>query len=641
MLVDKKEDASSQGGRPVSQSKGPGRQARSFEQLVPRMIAVQARLNPDRIALAMGSGTLTYAELELRASRLANYLRSLGAGPEVLVGLCVERSPQFVVAALAIMQCGAAYLPMDLAHPAERLHFIVRDAAVRLLVTQAAFADRFEGLDARIVALDAEKSAIEQQPAQPPELKPGIDSLAYVIYTSGSTGRPKGVEITHRNLSNLVSWHVGAFDLDSSARSTFQSGVGFDAAVWEIWPALTVGSALYVPDEMTRLSAEPLRDWLVENQITVSFVPTAIAEQLISLPWPVETALRFLLTGADTLHRYPSAGLPFAFVNNYGPTECTVVATSGVIAADRPRDGLPPMGFPIDNVRVHILDEQLREVRKGLPGEIYIGGEGVARGYRNRPDLTAERFVVDPFTAEGGRLYRTGDLGRILGSGEIAFLGRIDDQIKIRGYRIELNEINALLNAHPLVQASLVIAREDVPGDKRLIAYIVPVAGSQRDEQILREQIRRRLPDYMEPAAFVWMESLPLTPNGKVDRAALPRPSENGATEREFIAARTPVEEALGEIIREVLKVSRLSMDDDFFHLGAHSLLGAQVVARVRGVFGAELKLLDVFDAPTVAELSTKIEEALTRQLNAMTEAEVDAALAALNGAAGKGTDSH
>lgn len=643
MLIEKKRNLSSPGGHPVSPSpvNGPGRQARSFEDLVPRMIAAQARLNPDRVALVMGSERLTYAELELRASRLANYLRSLGAGPEVLVGLAVERSPQFVIAALAIMQCGAAYLPMDLAHPAERLRFIVRDAAVRLLVTQGNFADRFEGLDARIVALDTEKSAIDQQPIQSAEVKPGLDSLAYVIYTSGSTGRPKGVEITHRNLSNLVSWHVGAFDLDFSTRSTFQSGVGFDAAVWEIWPALTVGSALYLPDELTRLSAEPLRDWLVEHQISISFVPTALAEQLIALPWPAETSLRFLLTGADTLHRYPPPGLPFALVNNYGPTECTVVATSTVISADRPRDGLPPIGFPIDNVRIHILDEQLREVRQGLPGEIFIGGDGVARGYRNRPDLSAERFVLDPFSTTGGRLYRTGDLGRALASGEIAFLGRIDDQIKIRGYRIELNEINALLNEHPSVQASVVMAREDVPGDKRLVAYIVPVAGAARDEQSLRELIRQRLPDYMEPSAFVWMETLPLTPNGKIDRAALPRPSdENGSRSGAFIAPRTPVEEALAVIIRDVLKLPRVSVDDDFFHLGAHSLLGAQVVARVRDKFGTELKLLDVFDAPTVAELSVKIEQALTLQLNAMTEAEVDAALAALNGAAGKGTDS-
>jgi amino acid adenylation domain-containing protein len=530
---------------------------------------------------------------------------------------------------------------MDLAHPAERLRFIVKDAAVRLLVTQGNCADRFADLHARIVALEAERSAISQQPIQSPEVKQGIDSLAYVIYTSGSSGQPKGVEITHRNLSNLVSWHVGAFDLDSSARATFQAGVGFDAAVWEIWPSLTAGSALYLPDELTRLSAESLRDWLVDHQITISFVPTAIAEQLIALPWPPGSALRFLLTGADTLHRYPPAGLPFSLVNNYGPTECAVVATSAVIAADGPHDGLPPIGRPIDNVRIHILDEQLREVPKGVPGEIYIGGDGVARGYRNRPDLTAERFIADPFSTEGGRLYGTGDLGRTLANGEIAFLGRIDDQIKIRGYRIELNEINAVLNEHPAVQASVVIAREDVPGDKRLVAYIVPVAGSQRDEQSLRERIRQRLPDYMEPAAFVWMESLPLTPNGKVDRAALPRPSvESCLRGEDFIAPRTPVEKALAGIIMKVLKVPRLSVDDDFFHLGAHSLLGAQVVARVRDVFGTELKLLDVFDAPTVAELSRKIEQALTLQLNAMTEAEVDAALAALNEATGTGTDS-
>ena len=642
MLSNKERNVSAREDRPAlpTPAHGPSQRAPFSEQLVPRMIAAQARLHSDRIAVVMGSETLTYGELERRATQLGNYLRALGAGPEVLVGLCVERSPQFVVAALAIMQCGAAYLPMDSAHPADRLRFIVQDAAVRLLVTQGNLADRFEGLDARIVAVDTDKDAIDRQPVQSREVKPGIDSLAYVIYTSGSTGRPKGVEITHRNLSNLVFWHLDAFELDSSTRATFQSGVGFDAAVWEIWPTLAIGSALYLPDESTRLSPEPLRNWLVEHQITISFVPTAMAEQLIDLPWPAETALRFLLTGADTLHRYPPAALPFSLVNNYGPTECTVVATSTIIAPDQPRNGLPPIGFPIDNVRIHLLDEKLREVPTGVPGEIYIGGDGVARGYRNRPDLTAERFILDPFNTDGGRLYRTGDLGRTLASGEIAFLGRIDDQIKIRGYRIELGEINALLNEHPSVQASVVIAREDLPGDKRLVAYIVPVAGSHRDEESLREAIRQRLPDYMEPTAFVWMESLPLTPNGKIDRAALPRPSLESLREKEFIAPRTPVEEALAGIITEVLKVPRVSVDDDFFHLGAHSLLGAQIVARVRNVFGTELKLLDVFDAPTVAELSTKIESALTRQLNEMTEAEVDAALAALNGAAGKGTDS-
>ena len=643
MLIDNVSEIFLQGDDPFSQSPVniPEEEAGSSEKLVPRMIAAQARLNSERVALVTGSDKLTYGELGVRSTQLAHYLRSRGAGPEVLVGLCLERSPEFVIAALAIMKCGAAYLPMDSAHPAERLRFILKDAAVPLLVTQQNLSDRFVDSGVRIVALDTEQRAIARQPIQAPDVELEIDGLAYVIYTSGSTGQPKGVEITHRNLSNLISWHVGAFDLDSSARATFQAGVGFDAAVWEIWPYLTVGAALYLPDERTRLSAESLRDGLVRDQVTISFVPTAMAEQLITLPWPAESALRFLLTGADTLQRYPSPGLPFSLVNNYGPTECTVVATSAVIAAKRNADGLPSIGLPIDNVQIHIVDEQLREVPTGAPGEIYIGGAGVARGYRNRPDLTAERFTADPFSTKGGRWYRTGDLGRSLPNGEISFLGRKDDQIKIRGYRIELNEINAVLNEHHSVQASVVIAREDVPGDKRLVAYIVLAAGSKRDEKSLRELIRHRLPDYMEPAAFVWMESLPLTANGKVDRAALPLPNiEDSAGGRAFVAPRTPVEETLSGIIREVLGVSRVSVNDDFFHLGAHSLLGAQIIARVRSFFGTELKLLDVFDAPTVAELSIRIEESLTLKLASMTEAEVEAALTALSEPARTDTDS-
>jgi len=600
---------------------------------VPERIADQATLQPEKTALLMGSEELTYGEMERQASQLALHLQSLGAGPEVLVGLCLERSPEFVVASLAIMKCGAAYLPIDSAQPAERTRFIVKDAGVRLLVTRGKFRERFEDLGLTVVALDADKDAIDQQPVEMPQFGSQLDQLAYAIYTSGSTGKPKGVEITQRNLSNLVAWHVRAFGLNAFTRATFQAGVGFDAAVWEIWPALTVGASLYLPDESTRLSADALRDWLVAKRITISFVPTALAEQLIGSSWPAETALRFLLTGADTLQRYPVSGLPFALVNNYGPTECTVVTTSAVISSDGNRESLPSIGCPIDNVRVYLVDEHLREVADGVAGEIYIGGAGVARGYRNRPDLTVERFVADLFSAEGGWLYQTGDRARRLPNGEIAFLGRLDDQVKIRGYRIELNEINAVLNKHPSVQASVVMAREDLPGEKRLVAYIVPAAGNRQDEQSLRELIRQRLPDYMEPAAFVWMESLPLTPNGKVDRAALPLPSiENGAREGEFVAPRTPVEEALAGIITEVLKVPRVSVHDDFFHLGAHSLLGAQIIARVRGAFGAELKLLDVFDAPTVAELSVKIEEALTVQLNAMSEAEVATALAAFGG---------
>ena len=611
---------------------------------VPRLIASQAGQRRGKIAIGADADGLSYGDLENAATQLANHLWSLGVGPEMLVAICLERSPQFVVAALAIMKCGAAYLPLDPAHPAERLRFVAKDSGVRALITKKAFTDRFTNLGIKIVDLDAEKRDMRAL-YETPSVELEMDHLAYVIYTSGSTGEPKGVEVTHRNLSNLIAWHARAFALDETTRATFQAGVGFDAAVWEIWPHLAIGAAVHLPNESTRMSAEQLRDWLVAQRITISFVPTAIAEQLIALPWPQESALQFLLTGADTLHRYPPPDLPFTLVNNYGPTECTVVATSGVIHAEANREMLPSIGSPIDNVRVYISDDQLREVPTGAIGEILIGGAGVARGYRNRPELTAERFIADPFCGasfqlanlksqvenlrHSDRLYRTGDFGRRRSNGEIEFLGRSDDQIKIRGYRIELGEINSVLNQHPSIQASVVIAREDTPGEKRLVAYVVPANAGERDEQALRESIRLRLPDYMEPSAFVWMESLPLTPNGKIDRAALPTPSiqEN----KNFIEPRTPVEKTLAGIIREFLKAPRVSVDDDFFHLGAHSLLGAQIIARVRNVFGAELKLLDVFDAPTVAQLAVRIEEALTNQLSRMSEAEVDAALAALN----------
>ncbi|MGI9116003.1 MAG: hypothetical protein DLM52_06395 [Chthoniobacterales bacterium] len=596
-----------------------------FETPVPRIIRDQCQTRSQGVALVRGAERWSYGELENAATQLAHYLRSRGAGPEQVVALALERSPEFVAAALGVMKAGAAYLPMDPAHPDERLRFMLRDAGVRLLITKGSVAHRFAGVEVELVLLDDDRDAIKAQPTELAEVELRPDSLAYVVYTSGSTGEPKGVEVTHRSLSNLVSWHARAFDLDESDRATFQAGVGFDAAVWEIWPHLAVGAAIHLPDESTRLSAEALRAWVVQNRITISFAPTALAEQLIALNWPPTTSLRFLLAGADTLHRYPRQNLPFTLVNNYGPTECTVVATSGIV---QPRpDGcqaLPSIGAPIDNVTVRILGDEWREVADNASGEIYIGGAGVARGYRNRPELTTERFV----TLDGERMYRTGDLGRRLPNGEIAFLGRVDDQVKIRGYRIELGEVNSVLSEQAAVQASAVIAREDAPGEKRLVAYVVPAAGASRDEQRLREAIRRRLPDHMEPSAFVWMDALPLTPNGKIDRAALPAPNHG---EGEFIAPRTLIEDQLTEIISDTLKVPRVSVHDDFFHLGAHSLLGAQIIARVRNVFGAELKLLDVFDAPTVAQLSLKIEEALTRQLVEMSDAEVNAALATFN----------
>jgi len=573
------------------------------------MIAAQARSAPEHAAI-IAQSTTTYSQLEAQSNRLAQSLLTAGIGPGCLVALCLERSSRFIVTALAAMKIGAAYLPLNPADPAERLRFILRDSGAALVICSAQTAPHFS--DAQKIILEDGIPACDAGALEPPPLSPAPDDIAYVIYTSGSTGQPKGVEVTHRNLANLIAWHVRAFAVDESTRATFLAGVAFDAAVWEIWPHLAAGAALLLPDETTRLSPARLRDWLVAERVTVSFAPTAIAEQLIALSWPEETSLRFLLTGADTLHRYPPPGLPFTFVNNYGPTECTVVATSGIVLPSTAPARPPSIGAPIDHVRIHVLDEHLREAENG---EICIGGAGVARGYRKRPDLTAQRFII----LDGERVYRTGDLGRRLPNGEIEFLGRTDDQVKIRGHRIELGEVAAVLNEQAAVQAAVVIAR-----DEQLIAYIV---GDANEEQ-LRETVRQRLPEYMQPGAFVWMESLPLNANGKIDRAALPPLSVLGP--EEFTAPRNPIEETVGGIIQQVLKVPRVGVHDDFFRLGAHSLFGAQVIAHVGSVFGAELKLLDVFEAPTVAQLSARIEEALTRKVNAMSEAEIGAALAGL-----------
>ena len=312
-----------------------------------------------------------------------------------------------------------------------------------------------------MLAIDRDSNVIAQQRTDSPNRNITPEQLAYVIYTSGSTGRPKGVEITHASLMNLVAWHQTAFEINADDRASLLAGVGFDAAVWETWPYLTAGASLHLPDEVTRLSPELLRDWLVAERITTSFLPTALAERVMTLEWPTQTALRTLLTGAETLRQFPSDDLPFRVVNNYGPTECTVVATSGTVAPGVSREALPTIGRPIANTQVYILDENLQQVFRHVAGELYIGGAGVARGYLNRPELTAEKFIQNPFShpfanGQQARLYKTGDIARYLPNGEIAYLGRVDDQIKVMGYRIEPNEIVAVLNRHPAVEASVV-----------------------------------------------------------------------------------------------------------------------------------------------------------------------------------------
>jgi amino acid adenylation domain-containing protein len=592
---------------------------------VHEFVARRAAENPNALALAGAPGAgaqeeLSYGELDRRANRLANYLRANGVERNVVVGLYLDRSPAMVVAALGILKAGGAYVPLDPIHPVERLAFMLRDAGASLVVSKTRWAEGFPAGEWKVVTLDGDAEKISSESDIAPQSGVGGEDLAYIIYTSGSTGKPKGVELIHSGLGNLVAWHERAFQVTAADRASAQSALGFDAAVWEMWAYLACGASLHMPDEKVRNDAAALRDWMVARRITISFAATVMAEQLLRLDWPADTALRFLLTGADTLKVYPSARLPFVLVNNYGPTECTVVSTSGVVPATsaNPASGnqAPSIGRAIDGVEIYILDEQQRPVSDGGAGEIYVGGAGLGRGYRNRPDLTAERFVPNPFsTVAGARLYRTGDLARRLPNGEIAFLGRMDEQVKVRGYRVEPSEVSTVLGQHPAVESSVVVATEDTPGEKHLVAYLVLAPGATVSATTLREYLRQRLPDYMVPAAFVAIPSLPVTEQGKINRSGLPAVNGNRLPDEAYVAPRTLVEDELVKILAPLLKLNRVGVNDNFFLLGGHSLLGTQVIARVSESFGVDLTLLKLFDHPTVAEMSAEIESLILAKI--------------------------
>ena len=580
---------------------------------------------------------MTYGTLDARSSELAAVLRALGVEPDVVVGLCLDRSIAMIVGALAILKAGGTYLPLDPAYPDARLAFLLEDAQASVVITGPTIAARVAWRVARRVILHETGEIAEASPSSanhPPAVASGPSDLAYIIYTSGSTGQPKGVEISHASLANLISWHHRAFSVQSTDRASQIAKVSFDAAVWEIWPYLTAGASVHLADNEITANPEALRDWLVAEHISIAFAPTPVAERLLTLPWPATTALRALLTGADTLHSYPPSGLPFELINNYGPTECTVVATSGRMPVGAPGAGLPTIGRPIDNVQLYLLDESLRPVTPGEPGEIYLGGVSVARGYRNRPDLTAERFVPDPFNPANpsAKLFKTGDLGKSLPNGEIAFLGRLDDQIKVRGYRIEPNEVVAALNHHPAISHSFVMARDYDQSGVRLVAYIVPKSASPIKRSELREFLAARLPEFMIPATFVTLAALPLTPHGKVDRAALPAPdSVNSTDENKSTPAQTDAEHCLAGLLAPLLKLTgpeQVDVGANFFELGGHSLLGTQLIARVRETFAINLPLRVLFEAPTVIELAAEIETLLVSKLETMSEDEVQQQLA-------------
>jgi amino acid adenylation domain-containing protein len=589
---------------------------------VAELVAQQAAANPKAMAVLSGQEVLSYAELDRRANRLANYLCSVGVGRDIAVGLYLERSPAMVVAALAILKSGGAYIPLDPLQPPARLAFMLGDSQALVVVSTTALAQRLPAGSWQVVALDGDAEKIAAQSEGKPAAAVKPEDLAYIIYTSGSTGQPKGVELVHSGLSNLVAWHQRAFQVTSADRASALASLGFDAAVWELWPYLASGASVHIPEERVRSDAKTLRDWMVSQRITIAFAATVMAENLMQFEWPATTGLRFLLTGADTLKKYPSSRLPFVVVNNYGPTEGTVVSTSGVVTPDNSASQSPSIGRAIDGVQIYILDDRQQPVSEGNTGEIYIGGAGLARGYRNRPDLTAERFIANPFNAEAGaRLYRTGDLARWLPDGQIAFLGRVDEQVKIRGYRVEPSEIATVLGQHASVRTSVVVARED-EGEKELVAYVVVSPGTKLNAGELRDHLRKRLPDYMVPSEFVAIEKVPVNANGKVDRAALPSPKGNRHSEA-YVGPRTAVEEELVKILAPLLKLKRVGVNDNFFLLGGHSLLGTQLIARISETFGVDLTLLKLFDHPTVAEMSVEIEDLILARVQGISDSKL------------------
>ena len=576
------------------------------DRCIHELFEAQVARTPDAIAVAGKDRQLTYRELSVRANQLAHYLQGEGVGPEVFVGVYMERSPEMVVGLLGVLKAGGAYVPLDPAYPGARLAFMMKETGMGVLLTQGDLVGTVPEEGVRVICLDRDWSKIAQESAENPVSGTGIDHLAYLIYTSGSTGQPKGIQVEHGSLLNLVFWHQRAFGVSASDRATQVAGPGFDASVWELWPYLSAGASIHIPDEETRGSTEGLRDWLVAEGISICFLPTPLAEIILSLEWPSEVPLRTLLTGGDTLHQRPGSGLPFDLVNNYGPTENTVVTTSGLVALEDGSQGVPSIGRPIANVQAYVLDRSLNPVPVGVAGELHIGGDSLARGYLNRPDLTLEAFISNPFSDDpNARLYKTGDKVRYLPDGNIEFLGRIDDQVKIRGFRIELGEIEVVLNEHPEVQESVVLAHNNASGNPSLAAYVIPGEGVTPTVEELRDYLKQKLPEYMVPASFVTLESFPLTPNGKIDRKALPIPDAPTLhSEVPHVKPRDILELQLTDIWEKLLRVEPIGIKDNFFELGGHSLLAAQLFAKIEKVLGKKLPLATLFQAPTVEKLA-------------------------------------
>jgi amino acid adenylation domain-containing protein len=599
------------------------------------VLQTQAEQTPEAVALVCGGDTLTYRALVAQARGVATRLRAAGAGPEVLVGVCLERSLDWVVSLVGIVAAGGAYVPLDPQYPKERLTYLVHDLIQAqggrppLVVTTPDLANR---LPAEVVDVLNVATGFTSPPATMAEApsRPTADNLAYVMYTSGSTGQPKGSAVTHRNVVRLVKEQAYA-RLGPDETFLHVAPIAFDASTFEIWGSLLNGSRLVILPGSAPTLAE-LGTVLEQEQISVLWLTAGLFHQMVDEQLASLGGVRQLLAGGDVLspghvQRVLEAHPEAHVINGYGPTECTTFTCCYQMQALEQVGQTVSIGRPIANTQVFILDAHLHPVPIGVPGELYIGGDGVSRGYVNRPDLTAQAFVPHPFGGAGARLYKTGDLVRYRADGRIEFLGRRDQQVKLRGFRIELGEIEAVLQQHPAIQQAVVVAtrvaRAGLTDDKRLIAYLLQDEAQPLTTAELRAWLKERVPDYLVPAAFVTLAAFPLTANGKIDRQALPAPdyTELGASEV-FVAPSSVAEMAITKIWCDALGIEKIGIHDNFFALGGHSLIATRVLSRLRDAFQIDLPLRSLFDSPTVAGLATAVEDILIADIDTLTNDE-------------------
>jgi amino acid adenylation domain-containing protein len=587
------------------------------EQFVHRLFEAQVARSPDRIAVVFQSVRLTYRDLNARANRLANYLHELGVGPEIAVGVCMERSWEMVVAVLAVLKAGGLYVPLDPTHPRERSALVLEDARIGVLITQQSLLNDLPEVNIAVICLDRDRDAIERCNSTNPIIRIDSANLAYVIYTSGSTGRPKGVQVSHGALMNFLEAMRERPGLSESDILLAVTTVSFDIAGLELYLPLSVGAQVVLAPSEVAADGLGLLQLLEDCHATAMQATPATWQMLLEAGWKGEEKLKILCGGEPLPRKLADSLMERASTvwNMYGPTETTVWSAIHHVQFEA---GDPiPIGRPIHNTQIYILDANLNPVPIGVLGELYIGGAGLARGYRNRPELTGATFIPDPFArSPGGRLYRTGDRARFRADGTIAFLGRTDQQVKIRGFRIEPAEIESILRQHPSVHEAIVLARGDMGDHNTLVAYVVARGGTSISAPDLKKFLKSKLPDYMRPSWFIFLKEWPMTANGKINRQALPAPCQSSPElEGVSVTPRTVSEKAIAGVWAELLKVERLGIHDNFFDLGGHSLLATQVIARLRKTFQVDLPVRALFDSPTVAGLAAQLAVVQARQV--------------------------